>query len=85
MENVAVESGSVSRNSVLRNTYALLSLTMIWSTIMAAVGTMLHIGFGAYMLLALAGLGLQETLVWLDAQLAEMTARAALAGRRKNS
>lgn len=58
MDNVVVNSGRVSQNAVLRNTYALLSLTMIWSTIMAAVGTMLHIGFGVYMLLALAGLGL---------------------------
>jgi modulator of FtsH protease len=57
MENVAVESGSVSRNSVLRNTYALLSLTMIWSTIMAAVGTVLNIGMGAYLVLVLLGFG----------------------------
>lgn len=59
MENVAIGSGSaVQKNSVLRNTYALLSLTMIWSTIMAVVGTMLHIGFGAYLVLALVGFGL---------------------------
>jgi hypothetical protein len=36
----------------------------------------------AWAFCALAGLGLQETLVWLDAQLAEMTAKAALSGRR---
>jgi modulator of FtsH protease len=57
MENVAVEAGSVSRNSVLRNTYALLSLTMIWSTIMAAVGTVLNIGMGVYLVLVLLGFG----------------------------
>lgn len=58
MDNVVINSGRISQNAVLRNTYALLSLTMIWSTIMAAVGTMLHIGFGAYLILALVGFGL---------------------------
>lgn len=58
MDNVIINSGRISQNAVLRNTYALLSLTMIWSTIMAAVGTMLHIGFGAYLILALVGFGL---------------------------
>lgn len=59
MDNIVIESGSaVQKNSVLRNTYALLSLTMIWSTIMAAVGTMLAIGPGTYLVLLLAGFGL---------------------------
>lgn len=38
---------ALATNKVLRNTYALLSMTLVFSGIMAAVGVMSGIGFGA--------------------------------------
>jgi len=43
MENVAVTVGSSGRNAVLRNTYGLLSLTLIWSAALAVAGTLVSI------------------------------------------
>ncbi len=39
--------GALSTNKVLRNTYSLLSITLIFSALMAMTSTMLNIGFGA--------------------------------------
>ena len=53
MNNPKLHTGSTPRvsalstNKVLRNTYALLSVTLIFSALMAAVSTMLHVGHGA--------------------------------------
>jgi modulator of FtsH protease len=46
------------RLSVLRNTYKLLSMTLLFSCAMAFVGTVTHIGNGTGLVLMLVGLGL---------------------------
>ncbi|NNC68020.1 MAG: BAX inhibitor (BI)-1/YccA family protein, partial [Gammaproteobacteria bacterium] len=38
---------ALSTNKVLRNTYALLSVTLIFSAFMAMVSTMMNVGYGA--------------------------------------
>ncbi len=45
-KQIARES-ALSTNKVLRNTYALLSLTLIFSAVMAMVSTTMNVGYGA--------------------------------------
>lgn len=40
--------GALERNSVLRNTYALLSMTLLWSAAMSVVGTHMHFSTMGY-------------------------------------
>jgi modulator of FtsH protease len=44
------QTSALATNKVLRNTYALLSMTMLFSAVMAAVSMMTQMGPGAYML-----------------------------------
>ena len=66
MDNSQLSSRSASResalstNKVLRNTYALLSATLLFSALMAMTSTILNIGYGAGMACSVAAL----VLVW---------------------
>lgn len=55
MENVAVAEGSSGRNAVLRNTYGLLSLTLIWSAVLAVAGTLVPVSPIMYDVLSFLG------------------------------
>lgn len=48
----------LSTNKVLKNTYMLLSMTLIFSGVMAAVGMSINLGFGASLVSSLVALGL---------------------------
>lgn len=56
-KNIARES-ALSTNKVLRNTYALLSVTLIFSAVMAMVSTMTNIGYGASLACSFGALAL---------------------------
>ncbi len=56
-KNIARES-ALSTNKVLRNTYALLSTTLIFSAIMAVASTVMNIGFGASLACSFGALAL---------------------------
>lgn len=56
-KNVVRES-ALSTNKVLRNTYALLSVTLIFSAVMAMVSTMTNIGYGASLACSFGALAL---------------------------
>ena len=45
--NTYTQTSISSKNKVLRNTYALLSVTLIFSALMAIASTMMNIGYGA--------------------------------------
>ncbi len=49
---------ALSTNKVLRNTYALLSVTLIFSAFMAMVSTMMNIGYGASLACSFGALAL---------------------------
>ena len=55
MRTRALSGGLVESHAVLRNTYALLSMTLLWSALAAAFGTTLHWSGGAYIGTILAG------------------------------
>ena len=55
--NITRES-ALSTNKVLRNTYALLSVTLIFSALMAMVSTMMNIGYGASLACSFGALAL---------------------------
>lgn len=55
--NITRES-ALSTNKVLRNTYALLSVTLIFSALAAMASTMMNIGFGASMACSFGALAL---------------------------
>lgn len=57
--NISRES-ALTTNKVLRNTYALLSITLVFSALMAMVSTMLNIGYGASLGCSVAAL----VLIW---------------------
>ena len=57
-QNTASRESALSSNKVLRNTYALLSVTLIFSALMALVSTMTNIGYGASLACSFAALGL---------------------------
>jgi len=48
----------LSTNKVLKNTYMLLSMTLIFSGLMAAVGMSINLGYGASLVSSLVALGL---------------------------
>ena len=56
-KNIARES-ALSTNKVLRNTYALLSVTLIFSAVMAMISTMTNIGYGASLACSFGALAL---------------------------
>jgi len=56
-KNITLES-ALSTNKVLRNTYALLSVTLIFSAIMAMVSTMMNTGYGVSMACSFGALAL---------------------------
>ncbi len=56
-KNVVRES-ALSTNKVLRNTYALLSATLIFSAVMAMTSTMMHVGYGASLACSFGALAL---------------------------
>ena len=56
----APRASALSANKVLRNTYALLSATLIFSALMAMVSTILHVGHGTSLACSVAAL----LLVW---------------------
>lgn len=49
---------ALATNKVLRNTYALLSMTLIFSALMAAVSMVVNVGQGVSMICSLAAIGL---------------------------
>ena len=51
-------ASALETNKVLRNTYSLLSITLIFSGIMAAISMAINVPFGASMICSLAALGL---------------------------
>ncbi len=51
-------SSALSTNKVLRNTYALLSVTLIFSACMAMVSTMMNVGHGVSLVCSFAALAL---------------------------
>ena len=55
--NITRES-ALSTNKVLRNTYALLAATLVFSALAAIASTMLHIGYGASLACSFAALAL---------------------------
>ena len=52
------ELGSVEISKVLRNTYALLGLTLLFSAFTAAVSMSMNLGYGASMIMSFAAIGL---------------------------
>ena len=52
------QTSALATNKVLRNTYALLSVTLIFSALMAALSTMLHVGHGTSLMCSFAALAL---------------------------
>ncbi len=56
-KNITRES-ALSTNKVLRNTYALLSITLVFSAFMAMVSTMMNIGYGASLVCSFGALAL---------------------------
>jgi len=52
------EAGVLQTNKVIRNTYMLLSMTLIFSAAMAGLSMMLNVGMGAYWLSFLGGMAL---------------------------
>ncbi len=56
----SVGESALSANKVLRSTYALLSITLIFSALMATVSTFLNIGYGASMACSVGAL----LLIW---------------------
>lgn len=57
--SISRSQGSVlSTNKVLKNTYMLLSMTLIFSGVMAAVGMSINLGHGASLVSSLVALGL---------------------------
>jgi len=54
----ARSASALETNKVLRNTYSLLSITLIFSGIMAAISMAINIPYGASMICSLAALGL---------------------------
>ena len=58
--SIASRESALATNKVLRNTYTLLSVTLIFSALMAATSTMLHIGFGTSMACSVGAL----ILIW---------------------
>lgn len=57
--NTAVSSVSgVSINKVLRNTYLLLSMTLLFSALMAFVSTMVQVGYGVSMICSFGAIGI---------------------------
>ncbi len=62
--NPTVARGSesvLSTNKVIRNTYVLLSMTLVFSAVMAAVGMSMNLSGGTSMMMSLGALGL----IWL--------------------
>lgn len=55
MRTRAFSGGLVESNAVLRNTYALLSMTLLWSALTAVLGMNMAWGGGAYLVVVLAG------------------------------
>lgn len=56
--NSITRESALSTNKVLRNTYALLSVTLIFSALMAMVSTMMNIGYGASLACSFGALAL---------------------------
>lgn len=54
------QESALATNKVLRNTYALLSITLIFSALMAIASTMMNIGFGASLACSVGAL----VLIW---------------------
>lgn len=52
------QASALATNKVLRNTYALLSMTMLFSAVMAAVSMATQMGPGAYLLSFIGSIGL---------------------------
>lgn len=52
------QASVLATNKVLRNTYALLSVTLIFSALMAALSTVLHVGHGTSLICSFAALAL---------------------------
>jgi len=50
--------GTMAVNKVIRNTYILLSMTLLFSALMAVVAMMVHVSPGASMICSLAAIGL---------------------------
>ncbi len=56
--NSITRTSALSTNKVLRNTYALLSVTLIFSALMAMTSTMMNIGYGASLACSFGALAL---------------------------
>lgn len=56
--NVGVVESALATNKVLRNTYMLLGMTLIFSTVTAGISMAMGLGHGAGLILALVGFGL---------------------------
>ena len=57
MRTRAYSGSLVESNAVLRNTYALLSMTLLWSAVTAVLGMNMAWCSGAYLMVVLAGFG----------------------------
>lgn len=61
MENYNTAASSISGvsiNKVLRNTYLLLSMTLLFSALMAGVSTMVQVGYGVSMICSFGAMGI---------------------------
>ena len=68
--NTLSMSRGMETNSVMRNTYMLLSLTLLWSALTAYVGTNVQMGLGMFIMLVVAGFAsLFATLAFRDSAL----------------
>ncbi|HEY9033730.1 MAG TPA: Bax inhibitor-1/YccA family protein [Pseudomonadales bacterium] len=54
----STQSSAVAVNKVLKNTYMLLSLTMLFSALMAGVSMMMNVGVGAHLLASIGAIAL---------------------------
>jgi modulator of FtsH protease len=52
------QASELATNKVLRNTYALLSMTLLFSGVMAFIGTALQIGFGMALIADIVAIGM---------------------------